>query len=207
MTPLVESDVAPSTRFAPRGVAVGLPCRGCDTRLPIRLAGEGETPALWECTLCAARFPGVMVEDAAPRILSRVQLAPVHFDVSDAEPVPDLLRRLVQKLAEEPPSAAAVERRKSVRVPQQLEVAIAPLDENYTPLRSAFRAIVHNLSQTGVGFIATFPIDAPNVAILLEPSRDKIVQVFGRVVRTRELAGKFFEVGVQFRLRLNGRIA
>lgn len=198
--------VSESKPLSPTGTSTsGISCQGCSERLPVRLSQIGETSALWECSSfssCSAQIPSVLITDCAPKVLARIRLADLHFDVTQLPAVPDVLHRLVKKLAELPVSSDILQHRKSTRVPQELEVAYSPADENYSPLGSAGRAIVHNISEHGIGFLSTTPVGSLKVAIELKKIGRRRLQVFGRVAGCREIGGQFYEIGVELELRL-----
>jgi hypothetical protein len=184
---------------------VGITCRGCDARLPIGLAKAGESPALWECVQCGARFAGLLLPSGERDNMSCVRLADVHFDVSQVPALPDVLREVVDELMRTGSSYQGVNQRVSVRVPQNLEVVVAPLNESFSPDGWAFPAIVQNISESGLAVIGTQSIDGQYVAIRIPHTSSTSIQFIGSVRRIQTLRGCFHELGVRFIHRLGNQ--
>ena len=192
-----------SARQKPRS---GITCRGCDTRLPVRLAAQGEEAALWVCASCGAQFAGILIGDAEKERLPRVQLADVHFDTTELPPINPIIRQLVERLATTPEAYLGSDRRDSARVPRQLEVVFIRLDAEFMPKGAPLRAMVHNLSEGGLAMIADEPIHESNVAIRIGDGDSGSVQMFSRVVRLQHLTAELYDIGVQFAFRLGGKV-
>lgn len=185
--------------------SAGISCRGCDTRIPIRLSKSGESPALWECVRCGARFAGVLLASDQREQLSRLRLADVHFDTCQLPPIPKSLRELAVSFHDSQLLYQGLEQRGEVRLPRSLDAVVTSLNSYFTPRGWAFPAIVHNISETGLAFVGAHLPDGPHVAILIPRTDAPPLQMFGCVARAQILPDGFHEVGIRFEYRLGSQ--
>jgi hypothetical protein len=188
-----------SKRSASGERANGEPCPGCQQPLPLRAKRPDEITTHWECTRCRAPFTGVLLKKAIPSMASQVRLSQKHFDTTGIPAVPVELRELVGEFLicranQSPPDD---DRRKSVRVPQQLDVVVAPLDDEWLPQGKPIQGIVVDLAADGLGMITTAPIGAPYVAAQIG-SLDGFVQLLGKVAWSQDSGHGFHNSGLQF---------
>jgi PilZ domain len=190
---------AASKRNAGRERAKGEPCPGCQQRLPIRAKQPDEVTTHWECTRCRSPLTGVLLKKAVPLMAARIQLNQKHFDTTGLPAIPATLRELVRDFLNRRANQnqPADERRKSARVPQQLDVIVTPLNEEWSPQGKPVLGIVVDLSAGGMGMITTAAVGSPHVVAQIVHGTG-FVQLLGRVVWSQDLDHGFHNAGVQF---------
>src|SRR5262245_1935969 len=154
-----------SERISSREQAKGEPCPGCQKPLPVRAKRPDEVTTHWECTGCRSSLTGVLLKKAVPLMAAHIHLSQKHFDTTGLPAIPDDLRDLVREflVRRADQSERADERRKSTRVPQELDVVVAPLDEAWLQQGRPILGIVVDLAADGLGMITTTPVNAPYV--------------------------------------------
>jgi hypothetical protein len=146
---------------------------------------------------------GVLLKDAVPLLAAHIHLGQKHFDATGVPPIPAALRQLVREFLvrrqqqNQPPD----ERRKSARVPQQLDVIVVPLNEDWTPQGNPILGIVVDLAAHGLGMVTTAPVAAPYAVAQIRHGSG-FVQLLGRVAWSKDFGHGFHNAGVQFVLRL-----
>lgn len=180
----------------------GEPCPGCQRATPVRAKRPDEVTTHWECTGCQSPMTGVLMKDAAPLLAAHIHLGQRHFDTTGLPPIAPALRQLVQEFLirrrdqGNPPD----ERRKSVRVPQQLDVVVVPLSEEWTPVGKPILGIVVDLAAHGLGMITTANVGAPYVVAQIRHG-NSFVQLLGRIAWSKDFGHGFHNAGVQFVVR------
>ena len=185
----------------------GEPCPGCQQLLPVRAKRPDEVTTHWECTGCRSPFTGVLLKNAVPLLAAHIHLSQKHFDTTDLPVIPERLSRTGSRISEPSPLTRvdpADERRKSVRVPQQLDVVVVPLDEEWLPQGKPILGIVVDLAADGLGMITTSPVGAPYVVAQIGHGSG-FVQLLGKVAWSKDFGHGFHNAGVQFVVRF-GRV-
>ncbi len=177
------------------------PCPGCKLPLPVRAKRHGEVFAHWECAACRSPLTGILVRDITPKMAEAVRLSQIHFDTRGVEPMPESMRELLKEfIALRQQSQTHDERRAERRLPQQLDVAVVPVFENWTPRGQPLWGTVVDLTSNGLGMVTTSLGGVGHVALQIRhPSG--LVQLLGRIAWTKELGPGFQDSGVQFLLR------
>jgi hypothetical protein len=191
-----------SKRSASRERAKGEPCPGCQQLLPVRAKRPDEVTTHWECTGCRSPLTGVLWKKAAPLLAAHIHLSQKHFDTTGLPVIPEDLRDLVREFLNlrANQTEPADERRKSVRVSQQLDVVVAPLDEEWLPQGKPILGIVVDLAADGLGMVTTSPVGAPYVVAQIG-HRSSFVQLLGKVAWSRDFGHGLHNAGVQFVVR------
>jgi hypothetical protein len=142
------------------------------------------------------------LKDAVPLLAAHIHLSQKHFDTTGVPPIPATLRQLVREfqVRRRNQTKPAAERRRSVRVPLQLDVMVVPLDEAWMPQGQPILGIVVDLAARGLGMITTAPVAAPYVVAQIRHGRG-LVQLLGKIVWSKELGRGFHNAGVQFVVR------
>jgi hypothetical protein len=174
--------------------------------MPVRAKRPDEVTTHWECTGCRSPLTGVLLKEAVPLLAAHVHLSQKHFDMGDLPPIPAALRRLVREflLRRRNAGEPVDERRKSVRVPQQLDVIVVPLNEEWMPQGKPIRGIVVDLAAQGLGMITTAAMGAPFVVAQIGHGTG-FVQLLGKVAWSKDSGHGFHNAGVQFVVRF-GRV-
>lgn len=181
------------------GRSVGEPCPGCQRPMPVRAKRPDEMTTHWECTACKAPVTGMLVKEAVPLLAAHIHLGQQHFHTADLPPVPAALRQLVREflIRRRSQGEPVDERRKSVRVPQQLDVVVAPLNDEWMPLGRPILGIVVDLAPHGLGMITTGPVGAPYVVAQIRHG-NSFVQLLGKVAWSKDFGHGFHNAGLQF---------
>ena len=176
-------------------------CPGCRLPLPVRAKRHGEVFAHWECAACRSPLTGILVRDVTPKMAEAVRISQIHFDTRGIEPMPEAMRQLLKEfIALRQQSQQHDERRSEHRIPQQLDVAVVPVVENWTPKGQPVWGTVVDLTSNGLGMVTTSLGGVGHVALQIRhPSG--LVQLLGRIAWTKELGQGFQDSGVQFLLR------
>ena len=176
----------------------GEPCPGCRRVLPIRLRKAGEAAVHWECTACRTPLTGILLKDKAEKSIEAIRIGRVHFDTTGVPGIPVRLRELVKEFVDSrrknPPTD---ERRKSVRVPMELDVTVSLLDENWNPQAKPLLGIGIDLTPHGLGLVTTCQIESKYAAVQIRLPAG-VVQILCRVVWTKDIGHGFFNTGMQF---------
>ena len=130
-----------------------------------------------------------------------VRISQIHFDTRGVEPVPESMRRLLKEfIALRQQNQKHDERRAQLRVPQQLDVTVVPVVENWTPRGQPLWGTVVDLTSNGLGMVTSSLGGVGHVALQIgHPSG--LVQLLGRIAWTKQLSPGFQDSGVQFLLR------
>lgn len=131
-----------------------------------------------------------------------IRLDERFFDISDASPFSLVERQRVIKLSSRMVSPEVLEKRRSERVSQSLVVPAICLGDGFVPLDEPFPMMVANLSREGVGMVHNERISTEYLALEFSPTSQSPIQVIVRLVRQRELAPPYFELGGEFLVRL-----
>jgi hypothetical protein len=192
-----------SQRHASPDGPQGEPCPNCTRPMPLRAKRPDEVTTHWECTGCRSPITGVLLKEAVPLLAAHIHLSQKHFDVRGLRPIPDDFRALVREFLNQRCNQAEPqdERRSEVRVPQQLDVTVVPLSENWTPQGKPILGIVVDLSSRGLGMITTAQIQAPYVVTQIQHGTG-FVQLLGRIAWSKGFSRGFYSAGVQFVVRL-----
>lgn len=183
----------------------GIHCRGCNVLLPLRMSGQQEVAALWECAACGAAFAGVLLLDSVATRAQAVRLAQLHFGDDHVERLPADFSQIVMQLNAEQIGPPTHERRRSPRDSRHADAIAVGLDANFILADQSCRGIVVNLSSHGMLLATPQQLRTTHVAIQIQGALGK-VQVLGRVVWTRQLAPNCYGAGIDFAARL-GRVA
>lgn len=177
------------------------PCPGCRRSLPIRRARPGETASHWECSACNAPLTGILLKNAAADMASTIRIGQVQLDTAGVPALPTSLRQLVREFVDSrsknPPAS---ERRKSTRVPRELDVTVLMLDDEWMPRAKPVPGVVVDLSAHGVGLVSTTKIESRYVILQIRLPAG-LLQILGEVVWTKDIGHGFFNSGAQFLLR------
>jgi hypothetical protein len=105
------------------------------------------------------------------------------------------------------------ERRRCPRYPLVVPVSVMPLDEQFRPAGSLYRAVTRNISATGVSIISQTRLQADYLSLLLVNSSADYLEVVVRVARTAmigpmfEFAGPFVAIPERARAKNRGPVA
>jgi hypothetical protein len=179
----------------------GIHCRGCDLLLPLRMAGQHEVAALWECTACGAAFAGVLRLESIGSRAQAVRLAQLHFGDDHVVPLPDDFSQTVMKLDADQLGPPDHERRRSPRDLRHVDAIAVGLDANFILADQSCRGIVVNLSSHGMLLATPQQLRTTHVAVQIHGAVEK-VQVLGRVVWARQLTRNCYGAGIDFAARL-----
>jgi hypothetical protein len=181
--------------------ASGIHCRGCNLLLPLRMAGQHEVAALWECAACGLAFAGVLRLESISSRAQAVRLAQLHFGDDHVAPLPDDFSHTLMKLDTEQVGPPHHERRRSPRDPRHADAIAVGLDSNFILADQSSRGIVVNLSSHGMMLATPQQLKTSHLAIQIQGALEK-VQVLGRVVWTRQLERNCYGAGIDFAARL-----
>jgi hypothetical protein len=192
-----------SSRTESEATLLGVTCRGCNHRLPLRASQADETAALWECANCRSPFAGVLLTHGVGLIARRVRLADLHFDSADVGPISHEFRQFVRKLDATQLNCTEkfVDARRSVRIAEELDVVAVGIDAGGSAACQPVPAIVVNLSGQGMLLMAEQPFQCERLVVRLL-SDGQWLQIAGRVIWARELEDGFHGAGVEFIARL-----
>jgi len=195
----VVKDAAQAPTAVPDGQ--GEPCPGCRRPLPIRAKKPGETAAHWECTACHSPLSGVLLKDAAARAADTIRLSEFHFDSTGARPPSSSLRQLVAEFVACRLKNPEVEERRAIqRVPIVLDLAVVPVDENWTPRAKPILGMMIDITVNGLGIVTGTPVNAEHVAVQIRHPAG-LIQLLGRIAWAKDFGPGFHNAGVQFLLR------
>lgn len=180
-------------------------CGNCQRKLPLRLSNANEPAALWECASCGAFYVGCCVKEALLEGAHLIRLDEQFFDITDAPVISLVERQRVIKLSSRQVSPEVLEKRRSERVSQSLVVPAVCLGDGFVPVDEPFPIMVSNLSREGVGMVHNERIETEYIAIEFSPTSQSPIQVVVRLVRQRELAPPYIELGGEFLVRLGSR--
>jgi hypothetical protein len=194
-----------STSFEP--TRPGITCRGCNRRLPLRNSDADERAALWECVSCNTPFAGVLLTDALDTVVQRVRLAEVHFETDEARLISHELRQFVRQFEAARLNSVErfVEKRRSARVAQDLDVVAVGVDADCRLVGNPLHAMVANLSAHGMLLVSEVALECEMVFVRV-PLKGEWLQLFGRIAWSRELGSGYFGIGVEFVARLGDAI-
>jgi hypothetical protein len=161
------------------------------------MAQVGEDASLWECVHCQTSFAGVMSPEVLRMLARRIRLAPLHFDVDQAEPLTDAVLHVVWRNASIGQRDMFRDVRRSRRISGQREVVALCLDERFRIASTPINGVVANLSRHGQMLVTTQPLEAPAVITQFQNAR-RTIQLVGRVVWTRYLDVGCYGSGVDF---------
>ena len=179
-------------------------CSNCQRPLPLRATKPGEHAALWVCTLCRAPTVAYGIDEELLRYSQAVKLDDSYFDLAGAPTISREQSHEAARIAHRfvPPEQLQMRRSKRI-VQSSLQVPLVVLGPGFTPLGRAFRVLVANLSQEGIGLVHDEWIDAQYVAAQLSPQNARPIQVIIKIVRQEPLEGSnYVEIGGMFYLRL-----
>jgi hypothetical protein len=185
----------------------GITCRGCNRRLPLRTSDMDERAALWECVACNTPFAGVLLTDALDTVAQRVRLAEIHFETAEARRISQELRQFVRQFEATRLNSVErfVEKRRSPRVAQDLDVVAVGVDANCMLVGDPLYAMVANLSAHGMLLVSEVALECEMVFVRV-PLKGEWLQLFGRIAWSRELGSGFFGVGIEFIARLGDAV-
>lgn len=183
----------------------GTACQGCGRRLPLHLAERDDEASLWECVHCRTPFAGVLSPEIMRMLSQRIRLAPLHFDLAQAEPLTDAVLQVVWRNASREKHAAMCEIRRSRRISGQREVVALSLDERYVVSDTPINGVVANLSRHGQMLVTTRQLHSPAIITQFQNAR-RTIQLVGHIVWSRYLDVGCYGAGVNFIARF-GRSA
>jgi hypothetical protein len=144
---------------------------------------------------------GILLKEQAEKTVEAIRIGRVHFNTMGAPPIPLRLRQLVKEFVDcrlrNPP---VDDRRKTVRVPMELDVTVLLLDDNWTPQARPLLGIGIDLTQHGLGLITTCQIEEKHAAVQIRLPAG-VVQILCRIVWTKDIGHGFFNSGLQFLMR------
>jgi hypothetical protein len=145
---------------------------------------------------------GVLLKEAVPLLATHIHLGQKHFDTTELPPIQPALRQLVCEFLDRRRNSAEPvdERRNAARVPQQLDVIVVPLNEEWMPQGSTTLGIVIDLAPHGLGMITNAAIAAPYVVAQIRHGTG-FVQLLGKVAWAKEFGHGFHSAGLQFVVR------
>lgn len=164
-----------------------------------------EEAVLWECVHCQAPFAGVLSPEVLRMLARRIRLAPLHFDLEQAEPLTDAVLQVVWRNAYCAQRDALRDIRRSRRISGQREVVALRLDECYKLTGTPINGVVANLSRHGQMLVTTTQLDAPAIITQFQNAQ-RTIQLVGRIVWSRYLDVGCYGSGVDFIARF-GRSA
>jgi PilZ domain-containing protein len=169
--------------------------------LPLRMSGQQEVAALWECAACGAAFAGVLLLDSVATRAQAVRLAQLHFGNDHVERLPDDFSQVVLNLDTRQVGPPTHERRRSPRDFRHVDAIAVGLDANFILADQSCRGIVVNLSSHGMLIATPQQLRTTHVAIQIQGALEK-VQVLGRVVWARQFVRDCYGTGIDFAARL-----
>lgn len=179
----------------------GAECPECRRPLPIRAKKAGERPAHWECTTCRSQLTGILVKELAAQGAASIRLSQVHFDTDRARPPSSYLRQLVTEfVACRLKNPDVDERRATQRVPMLLDLAVVPVDENWSPRAKPVLGIMIDVTANGLGLVTGTRVEAEHVALQIQHPAG-LVQLLGKIAWNKDFGPGFHNAGVQFVLR------
>jgi hypothetical protein len=144
---------------------------------------------------------GILLKEQAQKSVEAIRIGRVHFDTIGVPEIPFRLRQLVKEFIDSRRKNPPVdERRKTVRVPMELDVTVSLLDDNWTPQAKPLFGIGIDLTQHGLGVVTTCHIEAKLAAIQIRLPAG-VVQILCRIVWTKDIGHGFFNSGLQFLMR------
>ena len=168
-------------------------CPSCGVALPL-CAPRRDGPVLqWTCTICSRVISAALNPDYQLDQLRNIRLAPIPFDRSALQPVPELLDYVRTRA---PIPTNSVEKRAAPRYFGCTAVPVLPLSAQLTPVGQPVLAASRNVSTRGVGLVHMMPITDPFMALELT-TREGPIQLLVRVVRCRPL-GPYFDLAGEF---------
>lgn len=179
-------------------------CGGCQHRLPLRLSRYGEPVVVWLCAKCSVPFVAQCLVDRLPAEANTVRLDERYFDTRMLPSISAELKREVAQLASRGRPKPSAEKRRSLRVPQEMVVPAVVLSDDFVPVGDSFQVVVANLSLEGIGLLHEGRIDAEYVVLQLTPCGKAQIQVVVRLVRSLALGSSIYEIGGEFYVRLGG---
>jgi hypothetical protein len=179
----------------------GIHCRGCEQLLPLRMSGQKEVAALWECVACDTAFAGVLLLDSIGSRARAVRLAQIHFSAAGADPLPDGFPQIVAEAAANQVGPTQHEQRRSPREVHRLDAIAVGLDANFMLAGQCSYGIVLNLSSHGMLLATPTPLPFTNAAIQLQTATEKM-QLLGRLIWSRRLGPDCYGAGIDFAARL-----
>ena len=194
----MESQSTCSVSAAADGGSQLISCPRCDVPLPLRYCYDGETAALWSCVACRTYVAGMFVPDLAAELAPRVRLGQRHFDTRLSPPISPLLGELVSRwclrgVGDQP----GAERRRDVREEVRLDATVIGLNANWAPDGLPMRAMVVDLSRSGLGMVAKSTIDTPLVAVQMK-GQDGTVQLIAEIMWSEPVGCGFCHLGMKF---------
>jgi hypothetical protein len=129
---------------------------------------------------------------------------PVSFPIQSTDVAGEQVRKLVEQLGADAPSAA--ERRKYERIRYSKIAVLVLLDRPGGD--TSFLVLTDNISRGGLAFkhASWLDIDTPCKIKIMLPSGELIVSE-GRIVRCRPLSDRGYEVGIRFDRTLSVSLA
>ncbi len=179
----------------------GIHCRGCNLLLPLRMAGQHEVAALWECAVCGAAFAGILLLESVATRAQAVRLAQLHFGDDHVEPLPDDFSETVMNLDAKQIGPPSHERRRSPRDSRHVDAIAVGLNANFILADQSCRGIVVNLSSHGMMLATPQQLRTTHAAVQIQGAFEK-VQLLGRVVWARQLRPNCYGAGIDFAARL-----
>jgi hypothetical protein len=192
----------PPTENSPTVQLAQIECGNCAHTLPLRMSGEGELPAVWQCTHCKMPYSAICLKDHLSIKSNNIQLDRRYFNTSGFQPISLWQRQKITKIVNRQTRVVNLEKRRSARIDQSLLVPGVTLNHDLNPLGVPIHLLVVNLSKEGVGLIACCPIYASYLALDLSLDDSKQIQVIVRIVRERLHDPPFREYGCEFVARL-----
>jgi hypothetical protein len=164
-----------------------------------------EEASLWECVHCHTPFAGVLSPEILRMLSQRIRLAPLHFNVEQAEPLTEAVLQVAWSNASREQRNAMCDVRRSRRIAGQREVVALCLDERYVLTGAPINGVVANLSRHGQMLVTTTQLHSPAIVTQFQNAKWTI-QLVGHVVWTRYLDVGCYGAGVNFIARF-GRSA
>ena len=164
------------------------------------MADFNEEAALWECVHCQTPIAGVLSPDVLRLLSRRIRLAALHFDVENAEPLPEAVLHVAWQQAFAAENDIVHETRRSRRISGHREVIVVGFDERYCLAGPPINGIVANLSRHGQMLVTTTQLSTPIVVTQFQNAR-RTIQLLGRVVWNNYLDIGCFGAGVDFLAR------
>lgn len=178
----------------------GEQCPGCRRPLPIREKQAGETAAHWECTACRSPMTGVILKEAATQSADAIRLSQIYFDAKGVPPPPSLRQLVREFVGCRLRNPDVDERRQVQRDPMLLDLAVVPVDDNWTPRAKPVLGMMIDITASGLGMVTSSTVDAEFVAVqILHPAGP--VQLLGKIAWRKDFGPRFHNSGVQFLLR------
>jgi hypothetical protein len=178
---------------------IGLRCRNCDLRLPIRPVEDEEWSITWICKKCLTPYRGHFSPGLAKTHGGNISIGKFRIDRTRLQNPPRAIAATINSWKPQPYEGK--EQREKARRRLTMPVAVMPVDDGFKPVGVPVLLTTRDISLSGICLLHDQPL-WPKYLVVDLPARNlqNSIQLVVEVVRCRAV-GDLFEIAGRFVMR------